>query len=266
MGRSSLSADQFGQRTTAVGYFALGAMQSPDPGGTDTNNMKQTAVGYAAGGSLLTGHTNTLIGYQAGDALTDGTLNVCLGADADAGASDASNAICIGTNITAATNRIVMGKSGNTITNDFTSNGTFAQSSDQRLKTNIQTASLGLDFINDLRPVTYKWKASTDLDASDSELNHLRVDKEFNSVDHTDFDGTVVNTKNTDITMHGLIAQEVKTALDTAGVSNFNGWGTDDKGVQLVSREMYVMPLIKAVQELSTKLDAALARIATLEG
>ena len=46
----------------------------------------------------------------------------------------------------------------------------------------------------------------------------------------------------------------------------FNGWSVDSDGVQQVSREMYVIPLIKAVQELSTALDAALARIATLEG
>jgi len=71
---------------------------------------------------------------------------------------------------------------------------------------------------------------------------------------------------NTDISMHGLIAQEVKTALDTASVSTFKGWHADQYGVQQISREMYVIPLIKAVQELSTALDAALARIATLEG
>ena len=71
---------------------------------------------------------------------------------------------------------------------------------------------------------------------------------------------------DTDVTMHNFIAQEVKAALDTAGVSNFAGWQEDHYGVQQVSREMFVIPLVKAVQELSTKLDAALARIATLEG
>jgi len=76
----------------------------------------------------------------------------------------------------------------------------------------------------------------------------------------------------TDVTMHGLIAQEVKSALDTASVSTFKGWHEDRFGVQQISREMYVIPLIKAVQELSTALDAAVsantalaARVATLE-
>jgi len=49
-------------------------------------------------------------------------------------------------------------------------------------------------------------------------------------------------------------------------VSNFAGWKEDQHGVQQVSREMFVIPLVKAVQELSTALDAALARITTLEG
>jgi len=77
---------------------------------------------------------------------------------------------------------------------------------------------------------------------------------------------------NTDITMHNFIAQEVKAALDTAGVSDFGGWKEDIYGVQQVSREMFVIPLVKAIQELSTKNDAleksltsALARIKALE-
>ena len=70
---------------------------------------------------------------------------------------------------------------------------------------------------------------------------------------------------NTDAVMHNFIAQEVKAALDTAGVSDFGGWKEDQYGVQQVSREMFVIPLVKAVQELSTALDAAVARIKTLE-
>ena len=66
--------------------------------------------------------------------------------------------------------------------------------------------------------------------------------------------------------MHGMIAQEVKTALDTAGISTFGGWSEDDTGKQMISQELFVHPLIKAVQELTTKLEAAEARITTLEG
>ena len=58
--------------------------------------------------------------------------------------------------------------------------------------------------------------------------------------------------------MHGFIAQEVKVALDTAGVDTFAGWKLDERDgeTQRTSREMFVMPLIRAVQELSAKVTA----------
>ena len=62
------------------------------------------------------------------------------------------------------------------------------------------------------------------------------------------------------------VLRRAKTALDAEGVDTFAGWGEGLDGVQTISREMFVSPLIKSVQELSAALDAALARIATLEG
>ena len=61
---------------------------------------------------------------------------------------------------------------------------------------------------------------------------------------------------NTDAVMHGLIAQEVKTALDAAGCSTFSGWSEDENGQQQISKSMFVVPLIKAIQELSAKVTA----------
>ena len=71
---------------------------------------------------------------------------------------------------------------------------------------------------------------------------------------------------DTDVVMHNFIAQEVKAALDAVGVSDFGGWKEDHYGVQQVSREMFVIPLVKAVQEQSALITALTARIATLEG
>ena len=56
--------------------------------------------------------------------------------------------------------------------------------------------------------------------------------------------------------MHGMMAQEVKSALDKAGVDTFSGWTEDEDGMQNVSREMFVIPLIKAIQELTAKVEA----------
>jgi len=53
-----------------------------------------------------------------------------------------------------------------------------------------------------------------------------------------------------------MIAQDVKAALDKAGVNTFAGWSVDpEKGIQQISEEMFVYPLIKAIQELSTQVD-----------
>ena len=70
---------------------------------------------------------------------------------------------------------------------------------------------------------------------------------------------------DTDVTMHGMLAQDVKAALDTAGVTTFGGWQEESDGSQSLSQEMFVHPLIKAVQELSAKNEALAARILTLE-
>ena len=53
----------------------------------------------------------------------------------------------------------------------------------------------------------------------------------------------------------GLLAQEVKTSLDKLGIKNFKGWGEDKYGVQEIHLEEFVVPLIKAVQELSKRVE-----------
>ena len=194
------------------------------------------------------------MGLSAGDTVTTGDSNVAIGPGCDIASNSTDNAIALGENITASANDFSFGKGGNVVTNDFDTDANWSRSSDERLKKNITNQTLGLDFINDLRTVKYNWKPSNELDSTDSQLAHLYKE------DAAD------NEMNTDVTMHNFIAQEVKTALDRAGVSEFGGWKEDQYGVQQVSREMFVIPLVKAVQELSTALDAALARIATLEG
>ena len=59
----------------------------------------------------------------------------------------------------------------------------------------------------------------------------------------------------TDKYIYGFIAQEIKQAMDDAGVEDFNGWGQDEDGRQRVSKELMVVPLVKAVQELSKKVE-----------
>ena len=62
------------------------------------------------------------------------------------------------------------------------------------------------------------------------------------------------STPSSNEKMYGFIAQEVKAALDKHNITDFNGWVCPDDGVQGISYEMFVMPLVKAVQELSARV------------
>ena len=213
------------------------------------------SVNTALGADTLTGITsgnhNNAIGYQAGTyatSITTGTKNIFIGAYTRANSSSASNGICIGYDLEVSENMFGFGKAGNKVHNTFTSNASWTRSSDERKKTNIADATLGLDFINDLSTKTFKWKRSQDIPNT---FDDYRADE---------------NLMDTDVTMHGMLAQDVKAALDTAGVSDFAGWVEESDGSQSLSQEMFVFPLIKAIQELSAKNEALLTRIEALEG
>ena len=108
---------------------------------------------------------------------------------------------------------------------------------------------MGLDFINDLRTVRFQWKPSNEFP------------KEWN-------DYSEENNMNTDVIMHGFIAQEVKESLDKHATDNdkdFSGWKEGEDGMQHTSREMFVIPLIKAVQELSAEITTLQQEINTLK-
>ena len=228
-----------------------------DAGYAITTGARNTILGSLSGKGITTGYENTCIGYAAGDALTTGNNNIIIGQSVDADSVSQANAIVIGVGFQGAGNDFSFGKAGNVVSNDFNADANWSRSSDERLKKNITNQTLGLDFINALRTVKYNWKASGDLDASDAQLAHLREE---------DADGNIINHMDTDVVMHNFIAQEVKAALDTAGVSDFGGWKEDQYGVQQVSREMFVIPLVKAVQEQSALITALTDRITALEG
>ena len=115
--------------------------------------------------------------------------------------------------------------------------GAWTHSSDRRMKKNIIREGLGLDFINDLHPSKFEWKPFNE------------YPEEFTSYSDN------VNPRS-DKLQYGLIAQEVKEALDIHDTDNsFHGWSEDNDGSQRLAQGTMVTPLIKAVQELSTKMD-----------
>ena len=217
-----------GEFNTAVGIEA---------GLVVTSGDENTLFGYQAGKGILAGANNTCLGRNAGDAITTGSNNICIGSGSDPAVDSQSNGIALGS-VTAASDDFSFGRSSNVVTNDFDADADWSRSSDIRLKRNIESTTLGLDFINDLRPVKFQWKPS------------YEVPKEMKT------EYNVENQKNLDYVSHGFIAQEVKEAIDKHGDTTFGGWHMDkvDNETQRVKKNMFIMPLIKAVQELTAKV------------
>jgi trimeric autotransporter adhesin len=240
VGGSALGTNTTGNNNTAIGLNALSS---------NTTGLSNTALGISALISNTTGGYNTALGYACGYNLTTGGGNVFIGTSADTNGAGSSNQIVIGDSITGqGSNYVSLGKASNYIYNQFTVNATWTRTSDIRIKQDIKNDNLGLDFINLLKPRTFKWKPSNE------------VPKEL--YDHY----SEKNNMDLDAVMNGFIAQEVKEALDAVGNPVFGGWVIEKDGAQAISREMFIMPLINAVKELSAKVDALQTEINVLKG
>ena len=70
------------------------------------------------------------------------------------------------------------------------------------------------------------------------------------------FTSTRDDTKKGKLEYSTKTAAEVKAALDKVGAddSKYAVWSTDDDGIQRISESSFVIPLIKAVQELSAQV------------
>lgn len=112
----------------------------------------------------------------------------------------------------------------------YATNGTI-QTSDGEDKEDITEASLGLNFIAQLRPVEYKWKKS-----------YKKLDGEF------------VEKSSEEKRKHiGLIAQEVESVLDGA---DFAGLVKDDEtGKYGLRYNEFIPVLIKSIQELQAEVE-----------
>ena len=248
VGFNALGSDTLGTKSVAIGESALFSQNF-----TSATVSYNTAVGMDAGVSVTNGDKNTLIGMQAGDGITTGGNNTVVGALADTSSSTGNSEIVLGKScIGQGSYNFTFGKDNGSdrVYNQFSSNATFTRVSDERYKKDIQTnTDCGLDFINDLRTVTFKFKAKSEIPDTLPDY-----DAEKTTATHTD-------------KLYGVIAQEVKAALDSHNITDFGGHHEDPKtGIQGVAQSMFIYPLIKAVQELSAKNDALEARITTLEG
>jgi hypothetical protein len=165
--------------------------------------------------------------------------NTCLGYGADIQDATATNQIVIGNNITGtADNAVHIGNDTSHIRCDFNADQTWDASSDKRQKKDIKESELGLDFINDLKPCKYKYKSPSEFPEEW---------KAYNPDDKEPMGGS-------DKYYYGFIAQEVKESIDKHDASDYGAWNVEDDGRQRVSREQFVVSLVKAVQELSAEV------------
>jgi hypothetical protein len=123
--------------------------------------------------------------------------------------------------------------------------------SDIRLKKDVQDSKLGLAFIEALHPVSYRWITGSNKVVQEGEGEDLKT--------------TTVAVPGVR-THWGLIAQDVKKAVDASGVEDFAGYVVDDMkdpdSYLSLRYEEFIAPLIKAVQELSAKVKTLEAQLA----
>lgn len=200
-------------------------------------NRYNVAVGNQALGSLkgdvngvFSSSSNTAIGLNALTNFVDGTPAALLGNSSGLGANTRVSG----------NNQIQLGTETETVY-AFQS---VQLRSDERDKTAIRDTVLGLDFVNKLRPVDYKWNTRS---------SYLDFDEDGKLSGTRENDGSETRSRY----HHGVIAQDVEKVIIDSGV-DFGGFqdhkANGGKDVMTVGYEEFIAPLIKAVQELSRQV------------
>ncbi len=162
-----------------------------------------------------TGDFNTSVGTNSLFNSTTGSYNSALGEYALSNNTTGSNNTGIGNNAqvpSAVGNNQV--RIGDTFISYAGIQVAWSYTSDKRLKAGITKSDLGLEFINNLNPVSY-----------------VRINDE---------------SKKTE---YGFIAQEVEKTLANAGTANTGILTIDDEGIYSMRYNDLMAPMVKAIQE-----------------
>ena len=228
-----------------------------------TSGYTNIAMGEDALANCTEGFSNTAIGHRAGSIIETGVRNTLIGSTTSMDDSTRNDVVCVGVGIGGDSGTINLGTSSTSkiwVDNDSTS---WANASDERIKKDIEDCDLGLAFINDLRPVTFKWRAYEDWDEELKEEPTVFVNADGE-------EETIEMTKpgiNTEKLNYGFVAQEVKATMESHNHPKFPAWGYSNRktGEQSLSKGNFITPLINAVQELSEKNDELAAKVEALE-
>jgi len=196
---------------------------------------------------------------------TTGSGNTALGFNADVLTGDLYNATAIGYwAVATASDQVRIGD------DDVTSIGGYANwsnISDGRVKKNIKSDVPGLAFINKLQPVTY----NLDLDAADKIVQRPAIKDKDARLNDEAGQGKIIQISEArlvarkqkeQIVYTGFVAQDVEK---TAKEIDYDFSGVDaaknDKDLYGLRYAEFVVPLVKAVQELSKMNDEKDAKI-----
>ena len=220
---------------------------------------QNTTVGYNSLGATTGSFGNTAIGFNAGARFDNGYYNCFIGSETDANGPGYYNTIALGhgTIVTAPN----MMRVGNTATTSIGGPVGWSTISDKRVKKNITENVPGLAFIDLLEPISY----TIDLAAIDR-LTTAPVEKPV--TDATEFAHSTVppttppsqlvqaRIRKQAIRYSGFAAQDVERSARSIGYT-FSAVDPpkNDHDLYGLRYAEFVVPLVKAVQELSAQND-----------
>lgn len=262
MARANNSTVAFNNLNVAIGYQAMygSVSSSANTGNRNTALGYQTLVDYTTGNEntalgtqalfiATTGSANTAVGNLALGSLTTGNNCTAVGRLANVSTGTLNNATALGYNTTvSASNKVRLGNSSITVVEGQVP---YTSPSDARFKRDVEEDVQGLSFILRLRPVSYTFDRAAfakhvgeDVTGREKELAELSQQR------------TV-----------GFLAQEVEKNVQNAGFTAFDAvhvpaGSADNYGLAYAE---FVVPLVKAVQELHAENQALREQVERLE-
>ena len=255
-GAFSLSSNTTGTHNTASGASSLRSntqgIQNTASGSSSLNSNTTGDDNTASGSYSLRynteGNNNTASGAYSLHSNTTGSQNTAIGYYAFFSGDSFSNSTALGYNtVISASNQVRLGN------NAVTSIGgqvSWTTLSDARFKTENAAKVPGIDFIKKLRPVTYY--------VNHEAMNrYLEVPKGEDVQNRSSSEAkNTYKPSYTKTLESGFMAQEVEKAAKELGYE-FNGVDApkNGKGYYGLRYGQFVIPLVKAVQELNEKLE-----------
>lgn len=272
-GHRALYATTTGAYNTAEGVFALSSNTTASYNSafgynalfSSTTAFYNSAFGSLALNATTTGGYNTAVGRRALEANTTGTFNTAIGYDAGSIITTLTNTTAIGNGARPLqSNQIWLGNAS--ITSIRAAAG-FVIMSDGRFKKDLNENVPGLEFINLLKPVTYHYniKDLNEKTGAASARQSVQGDDGGEAQLRKQIEDAAIATKEKKL-YTGFVAQQVEEAAKSLNY-DFSGilapQGEND--VYGISYSDFVIPLVKAVQQLSGAKDSLEQLVLTLE-